>query len=113
MRTFTVFALVAAFALALVHAAPAEEKGYLGIMLKKSDNGIEINGVVGDSPAEKAGIKEGDVIKKLNGDDVAELSLEDFVKKIQGGKPGDEIKLTVLREGKEKEIKVKLGKAGD
>ena len=114
MRTFSIFALAISFALFLTHAGRAEEpQGYIGVMIKKSTEGIEITGLVGDGPAEKAGIKEGDVIKKFNGDEVVNLALEDFVKKIKGSKPGDEVKLVILREGKEKEIKLKIGKVGE
>lgn len=90
-----------------------DEKGYLGVQLKKEadDGPIVIQAVVDDSPAAKAGLKEDDVIFKLNGDEVTDLG--DFVKKIGAAKPGDEIKLVVKREGKEKEVKVKLGKKPD
>src|SRR5262249_38746647 len=78
MRTITAFALVATFALSLVQPTRAEEeRGYIGVMIKKSTEGIEILGVVGDSPAAKAGLKEGDVIKKLDGEEVATVALED------------------------------------
>jgi C-terminal processing protease CtpA/Prc len=114
MRTVTAFTLVTAFALALVHGTRAEEeRGYIGVMIKKSTEGIEVTAVVGDSPAAKAGLKEGDVIKKLDGEEVATVALEDFVKKIKDFKPGKEIKLVILRDGKDKEIKVKVGKVGE
>src|SRR5437899_2908950 len=114
MRNVTVLAIVTSFALFLVHVARAdEERGYIGVMIKKSTEGIEISAVVGDSPAAKAGLKEGDVIKKLDGEEVATVALEDFVKKIKDFKPGKEIKLAIVRDGKDKEIKVKVGKVGE
>src|SRR5262245_32292299 len=67
-----------------------DEKGYLGVQLKKEadDGPIVIQAVVDDSPAAKAGLKEDDVIFKLNGDEVTDLGA--FVKKIGESKPGDE-----------------------
>jgi S1-C subfamily serine protease len=112
MRTVVLAALVVALTVTLTATIRAEDPGYIGVMIKKADGGIEVSGVGGDSPAEKAGVKMGDVIKKFNGDEVQCLPLEEFVKKVKATKPGDEIKLTVVRDGKEKEIKVKVGKVG-
>ncbi len=67
MRTFIIVALVAGLTLSLTTTVRADEEGYLGIMLKKATEGIEIVGVGADSPADKGGLKKGDVIKKLNG----------------------------------------------
>ena len=61
-----------------------------------------------DSAAEKAGIQLGDVITKIAGkktDDVAYLRYE-----LYQHSAGDEVEVTVLRDGKEKTFKVTLGK---
>jgi serine protease Do len=63
-------------------------------------------GIVPDSPAAKAGIKAEDIILKLNGVKInREHSLASLIQKY---KVGDTIKLTILREGKEMEISLKL-----
>jgi serine protease Do len=63
--------------------------------------------VVKDSPAEKAGIKSGDVILKINNDEVKQgSSLTTVLSKY---KPNDEVTLKILREGKEQDVKVKFG----
>jgi S1-C subfamily serine protease len=69
-------------------------------------NGILVIAVLEGDPDEKAGIKADDRITKLDGEDVGEVA--DFVQHIRDHKSGDEIKLTIVREGEEKEIKVKL-----
>lgn len=51
-----------------------------------------------DSPAQKAGIRSGDMIVKINDESTAEMSIEDAVKKMRGPK-GTDVKLTVFREG--------------
>src|SRR5262249_54230922 len=113
MRTIIVVAIVAALALSLTATVRAEdEPGYLGIMVKKAPEGIEISGVGADSPADKGGLKKGDIIKKLNGEEVATIELAEFVKKIQETKPGAEVKILLLRDGQEQELKVKVGKMG-
>ncbi len=53
-----------------------------------------------DSPAQKAGIKAGDVIVKVDGESTVDMSLEEAVLKIRGPK-GEKVTLTILREGLE------------
>ncbi len=63
-------------------------------------------GVVSGSPADKAGIKEGDVITKIGGDAVdATHSLQSLIGK---HKVGDKISVTVLRDGKTQTLSVTL-----
>lgn len=65
--------------------------------------------VVPNSPAAKAGIKEGDIITKFDGQEVNEENpLNSFINK---KKPGDTVTLTVLRDGKEQQIKVTFEEA--
>lgn len=73
----------------------------------KQSEGILVAQVIDGSPAEKGGLKQGDVILKLNDKSV------DNVAKFRNGiamtRPGTEIKLTVLRNGKEKMIEITIG----
>ena len=79
----------------------------IGIYVGQSLNGeAVILAPVGDeSPAFKAGIKEYDVIIKVNGEDVTGLELEEVTNKIKG-KEGTKVKITVDRDGEEKEFEV-------
>jgi len=64
-----------------------------------------------DSPAEKAGLRVGDKILKVNDESTADMSIDDAVSRIRG-KDGTEVKLTVYRaesEEKTKEITVTRG----
>ncbi len=100
---------VMALLVTTVHAQDQEKAtAYAGFGLKPAEGGqgFEITMVQADSPAEKGGFKVGDVIVKLNGMDVSQDLLVKHVKK---GKPGDSVTFTVKRDGKEQEIKVKLG----
>lgn len=68
--------------------------------------GAYVNGVTQDSPADKAGIKKGDVITKIDGEQVdAATSL---ITSIRNHKVGDKVMLTILRDGKEQEVEVDL-----
>ncbi len=69
-------------------------------------DGILISDVVEDSPAESAKLKEGDVIIKVNDDNVhkpSELQIN-----ISSRSPGESVKLTIIRNTKTKVISVKL-----
>src|SRR6266404_9781816 len=91
--------------LVLVLAGPADvEKGFLGVQLKQTDAGIEVQSILPDSPADKAGLRMNDVILRLNGDDAG--AMQNFVQSIGTKKPGDKIKLKIKRDGKDKEIEV-------
>ncbi len=60
-----------------------------------------------DSPAEKAGIESGDVIVKFEGKSVANVS--NLRNLVAATAPGTKAKLSVIRDGKEKTIPVKVG----
>jgi serine protease Do len=69
--------------------------------------GVIISKVQKDSPAEKAGLKNEDVVLKFNGKEVdnsTELSTW-----VAGSSPDANIDLTIMRDGKTKDVKVKLG----
>jgi hypothetical protein len=66
-----------------------------------------VNSVSPGSAAAVAGIQVGDVIQKFNGEPLANFKV--LTQKIGDHQPGDEVALTVLRNGKPIDFKVKLG----
>ncbi|MGW7103181.1 S1C family serine protease [Streptomyces sp. NPDC054838] len=66
--------------------------------------------VVADGPGARAGIKAGDVITKVDGARVH--GGDELIIKIRAHRPGDELTLTVLREGGEHTLHMVLGSAG-
>lgn len=74
---------------------------------------VTISGVAAGSPAEKAGLKQGDTILAAN--DKPIKSPQDLVELIRNSKPGDRITLSVQRQGEDKptEITVTLGEHPD
>src|SRR5690606_33250790 len=72
----------------------------------KDVNGLYVAEVVHDGAAEAAGLKKGDIITKLDGRVIASSS--DLQERIYRLRPGDKVKLTYKREGKEREVTVTL-----
>ncbi len=86
----------------------ADDRPFIGVGLEDSDTGLKVTNVVGGSPAEKGGLKSGDIILKMGNKDIKDRS--DLQKVIGKHKIGDEVKFVVKRDGEEKEVTVKLGK---
>jgi len=83
---------------------PSEQSGdrraigvYLGTMPDYGANspGVRLAGVVSDSPAARAGLREGDVIVKLAETNIQ--NIEDLTAALRNQKPGDEVTIVVLR----------------
>ena len=68
--------------------------------------GLVIDGVMPGSPAAEAGLKEYDVVQKL--DDQLIVNYEQFTVLIRDHKPGDEVKLAAIHEGKPVTLTAKL-----
>ena len=85
---------------------------YLGVQTQDSGQGVVGNGaliigVESGSPADKAGVQQGDVIVRIgstNIDDSTTLSA-----RVREASPGDVVKLTIERNGSEKTLSVTLG----
>jgi putative serine protease PepD len=71
------------------------------------DHGAYIDSVVVSSPADKAGIKEGDVITKIGGQPVATNA--ELIINVRGHLVGDEVEIVLNRNGEEITVKATLG----
>lgn len=85
-----------------------ENRAMLGVSTDQADSGAEIESVTKESGAEKAGLKEGDIITKV-GDKKIETP-DDLTEAIQDHKPGDKVSITYLRDKKEQKVNAELGK---
>jgi serine protease Do len=95
-------------------------RGYLGVNVQsitpalaqaltlKDRKGALVADVMSGTPAERAGLKRGDVIVALNGKDVD--SSRDLPAMVAGTPVGEEVTLTVVRQGKQQELPVTVGK---
>ena len=73
----------------------------VGMEIGIKDNVLTVIAPLEDTPAQRAGIKAGDKILKVNDTTVADLSLDEAVRLIRGPR-GTEVKLTIIRDGLEK-----------
>ena len=69
--------------------------------------GVIVSSVQAGSAADRAGLKQGDVITKLNGAEVNDSNA--FRNRVAGTQPGTAVTLTVARDGREQELRATLG----
>jgi chorismate mutase-like protein len=74
--------------------------------LASGDGGLRITDVVPDTAAVRAGLREGDIVRRVDGQEVREP--EDFIEQLARRKPGDTIVLLTERNGEEREVHAKL-----
>ncbi len=96
-----------------------EKAGFLGVQIQdlseqlsdyfkvKDGNGVLVSEVVKDSPAEKAGLKAGDIVTKVDDNDIESSS--DLTMTIRGYEPEANVSISVIRNGKKKKLKATLG----
>ena len=75
--------------------------------LKNGQQGVLITAVFDDTPADKAGLQPGDIIVAIDG--VSTISSSQLRSQIGVKKIGESVKVSVIRDGKEKTLKVKVG----
>ena len=85
-----------------------ENRAMLGVTTEQADNGAEVQSITKESAAEKAGLKKGDVITKI--DDKKIETPDDLTEAIQEHKPGEKVSITYLRGKKEERVTAELGK---
>lgn len=72
----------------------------IGVEVGLKNDRLTVIAPIDETPAAKAGIRAGDVIALIDGQNTSDLTLDEAVKKIRGQK-GTEVKLTIVREGQE------------
>jgi hypothetical protein len=97
-------------------AAAGESRGYssyLGTVpdFRPVEKGVLLSGVTPGSPADKAGLRGGDVIIRFDDEDIADL--QGMTDALRNRQPGDSVRVTVLREGKEVVVSAVLGRRGE
>lgn len=85
---------------------PVKGNGMLGVATKPVEGGLEITKVGQKTAAEKAELKVGDVIRKMNEKEVkTREELQAIIKEMSAG---EELELEITRDGKEQKITVEL-----
>jgi carboxyl-terminal processing protease len=83
------------------------EFGGLGIEVSMENGFVKVVSPIDDTPAYRAGVKAGDFITHLDGEQVMGLTLNEAVDKMRG-KVGTAIKLTIAREGAEEPLEISI-----
>jgi len=83
-----------------------EEINGIGIDVEKRKNRLVIISPIEGSPAAKAGIEPGDIIKRVDGTEVGTLEFDEAVSRMQGP-PGSEVVLVLERRGRELTFRLK------
>ena len=98
-------------------------RGWLGVTVQamseeladsfglEKPTGALINEVVKDSPADEAGLQRGDILLTYDGEPIEELN--DLPRLVAATPVDKSVKVTVFRDGKEREVKVKVGRLDD
>lgn len=98
-------------------------RGWLGVTIQKitpelaksfklkTKEGALVASVIKDDPADKAGIKQGDVIIELDGKEIK--TSRELVNKVASIKVGKKIKVKLIRDGKKIKVTVKVGERPD
>ena len=111
MKNAIFFFIAAAILAAQSSPQPSSAHGtsYVGVMMQEIDSarakalklpeeaGVEITRVEPDSPAERAGLKPGDVVMQYNGERVA--GIEQFSRLVRETPAGREVKMQIYRDG--------------
>lgn len=85
-----------------------KNRAMLGVVTEEDDKGAGIQAVTKNSGADKAGLKQGDVITQIAGHKIE--NTEDVTNEVRAHKPGDKVDVTYLRDGKEQKVTAELGK---
>jgi serine protease Do len=85
-----------------------ENRAMLGVTTEKTEQGAKVNDVTEKSAAEKAGIKEGDIITKIGDNKIEDP--DELSEAIRKNKPGTKVTVTFLRDKKEQKVTAELGK---
>ncbi len=72
----------------------------IGVEMGLRDGYVRVLRTLPNNPARKAGILAGDIIYKVNGEEVYSLSTDEIAKKVRG-ETGTEVTVTIVRDGKE------------
>ena len=98
----------------------AVTRGFLGVMIQEIDKdlaesfglnnkkGALVSQVMPDSPAEKGGLKQGDVVIAFKGKPVK--SMQAFRRSVAMVEPGEKVAMRIMRDNEEKELNIIIGK---
>jgi serine protease Do len=84
------------------------ERGWLGVSVENSDNGVTVAGVERASPAARAGLRQGDAILAVNGERIE--GSRGLIRTVAAVSPGSNVSLTIRRQGREMDVSITVGR---
>jgi C-terminal processing protease CtpA/Prc len=86
---------------------------FLGVNLERArgGSGAQVEDVIGDSAAERAGLQEGDVIVGYNGDEIE--TPWDLTRAVLKSEPGERVDIEIERDGSRRTLRAELGENDD
>jgi M6 family metalloprotease-like protein len=85
---------------------PGLPKPVLGVQLSPADNGVRVDGVTAGSPADQAGLREGDVLTGIDG--AITRTLEALRERLAERVPGEEVTVQVIRDTRPMQVSIEL-----
>jgi len=86
-------------------------RGWMGVGLSEKNGTVVLSEIYPNTPAYRAGIQNGDVVERVNGVAVADAS--ELVRQVGNMRPGEVVRLRILRDGQPKLIRVTLTERPD
>ncbi len=83
------------------------ERPYLGVSTAAGAAGVEVQEVTPSGPAQRAGLRSGDVVRSVDGRTVSEP--DDITGALDGKQPGDSVTVEVERDGRTQQFDITLG----
>jgi S1-C subfamily serine protease len=80
---------------------------YFGAALLDTADGVQIDVVAAGGPAERHGLRKGDVVTHVDGEILADASV--LIDRIRAARPGDQLALSVRRDGSTASLALVLG----
>ena len=88
------------------NTSSSDQSVYLGVQIAQTADGPTVGSVIADSPADKAGLQRGDVIKAIDGTSVSDVqAIRDA---IEGKNAGDKVTVSITRNGNAQDVTVTL-----
>ena len=86
------------------NTSPSDQSVYLGVQIVQAADGPTVASVIAGSPADKAGLQRGDVVKAIDGTSVSDVqAIRDALK---DKKPGDTVTVSITRAGSAQDVTV-------
>jgi C-terminal processing protease CtpA/Prc len=79
-----------------------------GMWTMRQGTGFVVKSVMAGGPADKVGLRTGDVITAVNGKAAMKIGLPEFHKMLRNGAPGTKLKLTVAHDGASRNVALML-----